>query len=315
MSIPINFLTLNMGDIDLDVNGWKAALAIWDSNQDGNHFLKKEECWVICSQEDTVDSPFMQALQAYFAGSGTWIKSDLPRVVMAERFYVHIGLFVPREYVGVFPQPTFHNVIKHDRKKMTRILSAGPFVFVGSHLPFFKYAQSWDYGRRRAMKDVLDYITSDERLYSKTMFMMGDLNFRFIDGKDQLNEFIEELRDTYNIRDLSWGDGMHPSCKMKPTRTPNCHKGVTFTSIKHPSSVSNSCYNSSRKPSLCDRVLMMGNVNVAVQSQQHVTFAPITDSDHNAVHVQVNVDMSGLLGGGGKGRQKVKKSGRVKAEN
>jgi len=268
--------------------------------------MNPKECWVICSQEDTVESTFMNFIKLPFQGKGKWIHSSLPKVIMAERFYVHIGMFIPTQYTALFPDPSFHYVIKHDRKKMSRILSIGPFVFVGSHLPFFKFIQSWAYGRERAMKEVIEYIANEPKLKGKTVVMLGDLNFRFIDGQDQLIGFIGKINNTfgYNIQDVSWQNGQTaPTCKMVPKRAANCHL------LQQSSS---GCYNASRAPSLCDRVLVMtpNNQQPLLIDQpltvQHVTFSPITQSDHNAIHARIEFLQEKALGGKGGRRKSIK---------
>lgn len=301
--LPINFLTLNLGEIKPEQWDGMLSTGEWSSFLNPN----PKECWVICSQEDTEESQFMTALQSQLEHGGRWIHSSLPKAIMADRFYVHIGMFIPTQYTALFPDPSYHYVIKHDRKKMSRILSIGPFVFVGSHLPFFKFIQRWSYGRERAMKEVMEYIATEPKLAGKTVVMLGDLNFRFIDGKDQLIGFIDKPMFGYDIQDVSWNNGITaPTCKMNVTRSPNCHIGRTL--VGTPSlQAQPKCYNASREPSLCDRVLVMTPLKdqkMKVSSHvKHVAFPPITQSDHNAIHARIEF---GTFGGKGGRRKSIK---------
>lgn len=334
--VLINFFTFNMGGTH-DEN-WETIF----KTQEWQNLFRKYGIWVVCTQEDSRESKFMKGLQStIFSNYLYHIKT--PTHVYMFNFHVQLGVFVPREYVNtisLIPQirswyqfwesgdctdpkivchtsslyhesyngQTIKNKFYH---KSSAIIDIGNKIrIVGAHLPFNPDDESDVKMREKAF----DMIFSNSK--HKLMFILGDLNFRIVDGTDQLTKLITK----YGIVDIT--ANIHPTCKTQILdNVRNCFNGgqlqtniqnfdktnvdleLKFISEGIPQK-DKSCFVTRfekhgnivhRSPSKCDRILMVNGFykNYA----EPVTIYPINYSDHNAVYGWVELD-DGVLSGG-----------------
>lgn len=350
--VNINFFTFNMGGTNGE--NWSEIL----KTEEWKLLLSNDGIWVICTQEDQRNSPFMAAMTKHFESTHeSVVKSS--HLIRLPNFQVKLGVFTPK---GLLPKALpdrkfFHKcpfpaIIKALYHKSSILINWKNISFVGSHLPFNPDDEDDVSLRENAVTSVINSWLKKNKDQSMC-FILGDLNFR----KNQLREYID--KNKYYISDLT--DGLPPTCKMVSRRRPDCGKNelekVTKTIGTHvevdnshiitqgndtievsdqtisPANsateselqvdqtlqdektlqdfeklVINDCYVTSanykvRNPSLCDRVLLLtrdykGSQGISY-TPQIVSYPPITQSDHNAVFVRVEVPY-GLITGGSK---------------
>jgi hypothetical protein len=143
-----------------------------------------------------------------------------PQEVILSKFHVQLAVFYSNSllkdkkpfnhikskyhnaYAGITPIIKLKNWFYH---KSSAIIDLGPLRFVGSHMPFNPKNEANTSMRENALNDVLTICTGD-----KVSFILGDLNFRNINGQDQLKEFLEGNK---NIIDIT--ANIAPTCKTQ----------------------------------------------------------------------------------------------------
>jgi hypothetical protein len=171
--------------------------------------------------------------------------------------------------------------------KSSAVIEVGQIRFVGSHFPFVKSSviNSADVGKK-ALEKILTTYNNDNKL----MFILGDLNFRRTsEGTNLLTNKLKELNITNVTKSLV--NNNKSTCKTIKKRDYTLCKNSTTTNDK------NICFNSSRKASLCDRLLIVNKKELVIKEPQSeiVLIPPINQSDHNAVYAKVEVPISLLL--------------------
>jgi hypothetical protein len=137
----------------------------------------------------------------------------------------------------------------------------------------------------------------------------GDLNFRIVDGKDQLTEFLKTDKNP-SLSELEFPDpnGKIFTCKFT-TKNEKCReqpepelidvtsdnadaktiqeiKAETIQEIKE--NVQNTCGDKDRFPSRCDRFLTNDPTNIEVKVHKG-DYIPNLPSDHNAIYALLEI--------------------------
>jgi len=219
-----------------------------------------------------------------YSNSDTFIKN--------KSGHVEINKFSGTFTSGI--ESTLGRLIKYATKGASWVLiknTSNPninILFVNLHLPidtgkfsFFKNASLGNKYRVQSMVSCLKIILKEIKdtldiKYLK-IFIGGDLNFRVIDGIDQLSLFLEEDAElsekTFPFIELS--NNLGSTCKYLPT----CDIDRTDKE---------ECLDSKRSPSRCDRILT--NVplsNLKILKENNFVMNPLLD--HNAIILSVYV--------------------------
>lgn len=320
--INFNLFTFNLGDTQKhSQEEWYSEFTSrihsenkWETMMTTPPEGSPHPCWVVCTQEDIRDSAFMPAfLNALNThnSSARYVQLQMSvehdntiksvRMTMNPKFNVHLSIFVPNHLAMHNVVPT---IIRHNEKKMSLILRWGDCMFAGCHLPFKPLPQNkltvnlgMGFGfkaRKEALDSVVDVFSGDSDV--QNLLLMGDLNFRVLPGRgDQLKTVLQVNTNRYSgVKDLTWPYAKHvfvPTCKMKQSTTTklrvDCHERKEYDDSHHVEN-ENTCYNSKRYPSLCDRVLYS-----AKSGQQEVKYnasvfeyGKVKFSDHNAILIK-----------------------------
>jgi hypothetical protein len=152
------------------------------------------------------------------------------------------------------------------------------FLFVNTHLPMSAKSpgRGIDY-RIKAFKTILTKLSPHvtENTY---LFVTGDLNFRIIADKNQLNDLLAADTLPIPLTDISPPSGQKYTCKFNTTGTTDCRHQIIRPG-KAPTDPS--CFDPKREPSRCDRVLI-GDKNL--EMMKYETFTIGSDFDHNGIY-------------------------------
>lgn len=287
------FLTFNLGQTQkFSQEDWEHEFREKGSEwKEQLEFQTNPYAWVICTQEDTDTSSFIEVFYSTFLSSSykRVFMTSFDKMKISPFFHVHLALFVLKKRNN--NEKVINKKIVHERKllfvrKMTSIVQYGDIMFAGAHFPMISEGNKGLLQRKVALEKVMSVFTESNAKY---MFLMGDLNFRIvkIDGYDaeQLQFILNESKNQ-NVRDLVWENlpSVNLTCKMEPQRPENC------TTTENPLK----CFSNKRTPSLCDRILFVRkdgmDLNVNVSSIKTLEFGAILQSDHNALLAELDLD-------------------------
>ena len=152
------------------------------------------------------------------------------------------------------------------------------FLFVNAHLPMSAKSpgRGIDY-RIKAFKTILTKLSPHvtENTY---LFVTGDLNFRIITGKHQLNDLLAADTLPIPLTDISPPSGQKYTCKFKPIEATDCRKQIIRPGE---APIDPSCFDPKREPSRCDRILI-GDKNLEMMKYETITIG--SQFDHNGIY-------------------------------
>jgi len=124
-------------------------------------------------------------------------------------------------------------------------------------------------------------ITSSNKFINLPIFIGGDLNFRVINEKDQLANFLEST-DNQNV----FPDFLNPRLHELSNNIGNTCKYITYDKegCKTERTGKKDCLDTTREPSRCDRFLSNLELNVTTRN-----FVINSKLDHNAIIVTVEI--------------------------
>jgi endonuclease/exonuclease/phosphatase family metal-dependent hydrolase len=201
----------------------------------------------------------------------------------------------PRHSVLPASLPVTYRWINHDpllRKKGSLIgrVDLAPGVratIVASHLPFHPAAADLgNSARLDAMTQVASELSRGCR-QDAVLIWAGDLNFRVVNGADQLSQLL--AGGTVQVSGFTpWFESAlrhGPTCKVARHRSSSC---AAVYRGEQPASAAMDCYDAARTPSFCDRVLcatrVNGGIHVRPSAAQRALLAAGTEaSDHTPV--------------------------------
>lgn len=329
------------------VNDWKMLESPGFNTKENN----PPHWWVICTQEDTYDSPFTKAFHSEilgrkyrllnsFAYKGSTIQSA--RNTVHPRYHVHLSIFIPFSYTLSQPDidiQIYHHTekgliklvrgIAQKNNKMSEAIRIGDIMFIGSHFPFYPFDENYVKAREQAFLGMVNVFMKSPSNY---LFMLGDMNFRSSRDahqpdivKDQLQDILDKKLENLYYMDFAFPNDtpvISPTCKMAITRKPTdlCTNKLDYIGIKD--NYPKSCFNAKRTPSLCDRILYVtkpqsNSSSIHVKSIEVLEFGAIRQSDHNAVYAEVEfkpakVEInSSSSSGGGTKRIRMKCNGKT----
>jgi hypothetical protein len=172
--------------------------------------------------------------------------------------------------------------------KVTNTDTNESYLFVNMHLPID--TGKWAIGEKNRTLGNMYRIESFKRIVSRIheiygmdpnlkIIMGGDLNFRNIDGQDQLTALLDEMHFNstmpYKFSELSKNKGA--TCKYLTT--------CSFNRTNH-----EACLDEKRAPSRCDRFLTNAwrNINNSTLVFKNFVLDPIYD--HNAIHLSFEIE-------------------------
>ena len=208
---------------------------------------------VVSTQEDARNVPFLTALRAKLEGTHM---TTINVSKSALQFNIGVLLAVPKSMSRTDSKQHIVNhdesLLRHLNKKASlivdSIIDGIRFTVVTSHLPFVpKDEPNMGYSRREAAaKKIMRYLRVDAD-HPHVVLWTGDMNFRIVDGKDQLSMLMQNDYMT-NFKIVPSQSG--PTCKKIADAPPSCIG--QYTGHTPPS---NECYDPKRTVSYCDRVL------------------------------------------------------------
>jgi hypothetical protein len=190
-----------------------------------------------------------------------------------------------------------------------RIPGYKPLLFINMHLPIdTKEIPSFGYEHRKY--SFLKVVTDLGLIYkpeNTTIIIGGDLNFRIVDGKDQLTELLKTPENP-QLSELEFPDPNgkiftckftknNETCRKQPEPESIDKEGLvdenTITKIKE--NVQDVCGDKDKFPSRCDRFLTNDPKNIKVKVHKG-DYIPILTSDHNSIYALLEI--SPILNGG-----------------
>lgn len=318
---------MNWGDI-LQQSPWQEFFTSKVQESEKNTVI-----WIICTQEDTRESLFMNALRTQVLKEEYYnYHTKTPKKVYLGKFHVHLSVFVPKSlnypmnHLKSLYHPSYNipdkpiqNYMKNSiyHKSSVVINIGGIMRVVGSHLPFNPSDESNSSMRQAALREIISIANSG----NIPTFILGDLNFRYINNSDQLTEFINSFNlNGFTITDIT--NNIPFTCKTIKTNDKNCDKVFKSSQIKSTSNNSKNvtCYNQARNKSKCDRILAVlpRSYKVCNDKAEPLVFYPINMSDHNAVFASCTLtnknigDEQTCKEGGSNGKKKVYVLGRAR---
>lgn len=294
--MKINFLSFNLGGTH-DKN-WESVFHT--SKQWTKLFsrvCKKNEIWAVCTQEDARDSSFINGLKNNehfkdYTAHHTFFAPSLRKL-----FHVHLCIFFPKSknknvsateeiiVLSKFICTSFKGSVV-----ITIIDTASrqTISFIGAHFPFDPHNPKKPEKQIEALNKIHEKILL---LKSNITFIFGDLNFRMINNQDSLLDYLSKNKCiSKNLTNATRIDTIVPTCKTIKKRSSCCE-------VKNNDEYHKKCYNASRTPSYCDRVLVhidpvknavLGLKVVHVKTQV-ILFEPANESDHNAIYSVVEI--------------------------
>lgn len=281
--MKVQVLTFNLGDSQT-VSGrdWDAYLSRTDLVKTGDHELK-----IVTVQESPGTSQFIQSLQKLLRRDyQTYTKSY--GSLLAPKYYVHVLVAARRGVKNLAQRPVFkgwkHNAFG-SKSTIAVMLRVGHLNIQvnSSHLPFGSSKPRTGYKERvAAMRDVISQTL--KTWVPDVMLWMGDLNFRIeSSGKDQIYEALASLNGGFKSVPIE--TALHPTCKVRHSASCSFRRDGTMPG--------QDCYNASRQPSYCDRVLVsVKNPTLRVQETRIDTLPsgpPVSLSDHVPVLVELSI--------------------------
>lgn len=195
-----------------------------------------------------------------------------------------------------------------------------PLLFINMHLPIdTKDIITFGYDHRKnsflkVMNDLMNKYTHEPPM----IIIGGDLNFRIVDGKDQLTEFLR-MSKNLQLSELEFPDpnGKIFTCKFT-NDDEDCREQPEPESIDVPSdnvdpdtiekikeNVQKKCGDEDRFPSRCDRFLTNDPTNIKVKVHKG-DYIPYLPSDHNAIYALLEIKP--IMVGGKKRNKKIRKT-------
>lgn len=167
-----------------------------------------------------------------------------------------------------------------------------PILFVNMHLPMDGKLNNLGLNYRKSvLADLLEKLLHSGQIYSDTRIVIGgDLNFRMnMNGVNQLNTLLSNVHTPfeYYLRELPFPDGEKQlTCKFS-TFNRNCRtRKIPKKKNNIPDflkNVQNTCGNSKRVPSRCDRLLISKPPLTRVNVLMHEAVLLMPESDHNGL--------------------------------
>ena len=301
-NLKLKFLTFNLGGTESEE--WATIFGTKDWN---NLFTNDDTIWIICTQEDKRESKFMKALRSnVFNEENYSYHTKTPKHVYLGTFHVHLSVFVPNildypmKHLKSIYHPSYNipdnplqNYLKNSiyHKSSVVINIGGVMRVVGSHLPFNPHDEANSTMRDKALKEIVELTKSG----NIPTFVLGDLNFRYINQKDQLTNFIiNNKSNSFTITDIT--EDIPFTCKTVKTTSDKCNN--LFLSKENENGNGNGnntgCYNKARSKSKCDRVLAIlpKNYKICNGTAYPLLLPPINKSDHNAVLASCTLTIS-----------------------
>lgn len=196
-------------------------------------------------------------------------------------YFVHVMVAIKKG--AKLRKPVFH-AWKHNlfgSKSTVAVMFKEPKIQINvSHLPFDSYSSRID-----AMKGVIRKTLNIWK--PDVMIWAGDLNFRIERSKDQIYDAVKALGTPFEIVPLE--DVINPTCKLREKRKKECP-------VMKNLGTNSTCYDASRVPSYCDRVLYYPKNLVQVHRIETLPPEyPLLLSDHLPVVVDLKIlrDLSG----------------------
>jgi endonuclease/exonuclease/phosphatase family metal-dependent hydrolase len=206
---------------------------------------------------------------------------------MAPSFYVHMLVAVRKGHRAAVRMSAWrHNLLGSKSTVGALVKAMGTKVLVcASHLPFDLNNPK---ERIEAMKSVMK-ATSAKWGSPDAILWMGDLNFRIVDGKNQIHDALDVLQRATKTRfeALPIEDHMHPTCKL--TAASCSYAKANGARINR-----STCYDARREPSYCDRILVSGSSVSDLDVSVLPRTAPVDRSDHLPVLVEFRLEKSRL---------------------
>lgn len=184
-------------------------------------------------------------------------------------------------------------------------------LFVNMHLPIdtgkLSFIKNSSLGNKyriesmtHSLKTILSHLEKTIDIKFLKVFIGGDLNFRIIDGSDQLSTFLEEnqkiLKDKMNTAEALGNNGVEnmkisekfsmPLFELSENLGSTC-KYLSSCDADRTDNVA--CLDPKRTPSRCDRILTnvpLSNLNVL--NQKNFVVDPLLD--HNAIILTVELN-------------------------
>ena len=307
----INFFTLNLGKSSIS-NKWKEFFELFFND---DRKIDENNMWVFCTQEDIPNSIFMSSLTTYIGGKFNIYEHS--SYSCRNKFNIKMMIITHINNQITFENPYSISIEDWITKALrscdsssnrtntrnTRILpecikrfvsykaaifipikyNGIPITFVGAHFPF---NSKDEFDKVCIRKNTLIKIRN--AIKTDIGFIMGDLNFRMENAKDQLTTLLEKninLNNATNIENLS------PTCKTLTTEEKEAIPLLKKLETKN--NCDNKKYNCSRTPSYCDRVLYKTNEEYSIIpiKSEVITIKPIDESDHDGVYVKLKLEL------------------------
>jgi hypothetical protein len=220
-----------------------------------------------------------------------------------------------------------------------------PILFINMHLPI-DTSDLVNFGYNHREKSFLDLVnTLNDKFKNPIIIIGGDLNFRRVDGNDQLTKLLLK-KNLHGLRELTFPDpkGITFTCKFttndktcreqptgeqptgeqptgeQPTGeqpTGEQHKADIHKADIHKADIQrqqDQCGTNARPLSRCDRFLTNGsNEEITVMVHKGV-YIESFKSDHNAVIASLNISALPDIQSAGKRNKKSKRSVKKKKE-
>ena len=277
--IAVRVITWNIAEISKSVVEWLDEL---NKHPDWDLITKKDDYDILCVtiQEDTAAGNFGKALKIIFKNYEIAEYSNGPpgKVVRTLVFYKTSEIQVDTvEKKAACLQRKVAFCTKSTVGVSMETYSGIQLVFMGSHFPVdVKNKKDLGLDKRNkaeieSIKSVLGPILSKKR---NAVFWAGDLNYRVIQNKDQLDQ--ERTRGGAFSEFQEAPRKFFPTCKLHR----DCDRAKSDTDNVP------TCYVDNRNPSFCDRILFKSE-NVKVTNTRYMSYADpeaVQESDHNLVY-------------------------------
>ena len=283
-----------------------------------------------------ISSFFVSSHKKYADVPKNILVSGLIPESLQQPFFVNLAIFIPNSLVAdnvmtniqstYMYHPVSASVIDSSffHKSSIVINLFKKLIIVGSHLPFDKHDETNAKFRLQALNSILNIRGN------LPMFIFGDLNFRVTDKvkfSTDVQDFTQDLSPTcktivVNTESKAYDDNCTKVFRKTSTNTntANCYNlnidktesklklesdlrplltGIQNSSSQ-PLSIEKKKKDPLRTPSICDRVLFIDPENklrATKSTSEQILFHPVPLSDHNAVHVRLEIDGTYLFGG------------------
>lgn len=294
--LRVRVVTWNMGDNQKSRRQWEKELVQWDGlfSDKQNSF----DILLVTVQEDQSNDTFGSAIENSFDGRFVKFKVSSKSLSLGKhtKYFVHSYIFVKTNFlvqkrdVSVVDSLCLKQKFKVCTKSTTGIalsMDNLEIVFMGSHFPVDpQNTKDMGYAERiraadSSFKDV--YVPMVKGKPKFIAFWAGDFNFRNMGNGDQMDQARKKGHfGAFKEHSISFP----PTCKMKTDGT--CNRPQSDTE-KVPG-----CYNPSRLPSHCDRILYESKGIRNLMPLRYTAYGDppaIQASDHNLVYADFLVDL------------------------